>query len=155
MRFPQVVVCASDVGPENLLRPLVDERRWLLRPVRQLSAARALVVELRPTVLLVQANPSADPSDALRFVAEVHRSRPDVAIVVFGDVKRNEDARAAWTAAVYDLGARYVLSPPLTRSVLQDVVGGLMDAVCRATRAGRAVPSEEVIDLADTEYEEA
>lgn len=162
MRYPQVVVCASDDWTVNQLRPQAVEHRWLLRSVRQLAAARDLALEPRPTVLLVQADPAAERPDALRLVADIHRLRPDVATVVLSDVKLSEDDRAAWAAGVYDLGARYVLFPPLTRPVLEDLVGGLMAATVRRV-LGQDVPAVApvsappggVIDLAREGYEDA
>ena len=69
------------------------------------------------------------------------------------DVKLPDAERTAWTAALLDLGARYVLFPPLTRPVLEDVVSGLMTATIGRI-VGESVPSkpartERVIDLAD------
>ena len=157
MRYPQVVVCAFDDWTANQLRPQAAEHRWLLRSVRQLAAARDLALEPRPTVLLVQADPAAGKPDALRLVADVHRLRPDVAVVVLSDVKLGEDERAAWAAGVYDLGARFVLVPPLTRAVLEDLVGGLMAAAVRRVVGGDPAPvppAGEVIDLAEGGYED-
>ena len=158
MRYPQVVVCAFDDWTANQLRPQAAEHRWLLRSVRQAAAARdlALALEPRPTVLLVQADPAADKPDALRLVADVHRLRPDVAVVVLSDVKLGEDERATWAAGVYDLGARFVLVPPLTRPVLEDLVGGLMAATVRRVVGGgpEPTPASEVIDLAEGGYED-
>ena len=59
--------------------------------------------------------------------------------------------RAVWTATAFDLGARFVLFPPLTRPVLEELAGGLMSAVIR--RAGGPAPAPpaegDVIDLAE------
>ncbi|MBL8866514.1 MAG: hypothetical protein JNK93_13220 [Planctomycetia bacterium] len=63
----------------------------------------------------------------------------------------NEADRAAWTATILDLGARFVLFPPLTRPVLEDLAGGLMGV--QLERAGREAPAprpaDPVIDLAE------
>jgi DNA-binding NarL/FixJ family response regulator len=149
MRFPQIVVCAFDAWAANQLRELAAGHRWLLREVRQPAAALELAREPRPTVLVVQADPTADRHDPLRLVADARRLAPDAAAVVLSDAKLSDDDRASWTATMLDLGARYVLFPPLQRSVLEDLVGGLMAATLRR------VVGPEVIDLADERYEDA
>jgi hypothetical protein len=151
VRYPQVVVCAFDNWVADQLRELAAEHRWLLRDLRQPGAALGLVGDGRPTVLVVQADPTSDRPDPLRLVATAHRQNPDHAIVVVSDAKLGEDDRAGWTAAVLDLGARYVLFPPLTRPVIEDVVSGLMTAVVRrvtGTEPGPPVPDAGPIDLA-------
>ncbi len=152
MRFPQIVVCAFDAWAANQFRELAAEHRWLLREVRQPAAALELTREPRPTVLVVQADPTADRPDALRLVVDAHRLAPDVAAVVLSDVKLADDDRAAWAAGALDLGARYVLFPPLQRSVLEDLVGGLMAATLRRV-VGPDAPGG-TIDLADARYED-
>ncbi len=165
MRFPQVVVCGFDEWAANQLRGLAGEHRWLLREVRQPTAALDLVRDDRPTVLVVQADPTADRADHLRLVADARRLAPDAAVVVMSDIKLGEDDRAAWAAGVLDLGARYVLFPPLSRPVLEDLVGGLMAAAVRrltgpaaargeAKQAGQAATGDRAIDLADLRYED-
>jgi hypothetical protein len=154
MKYPQVVVCAFDDWLANQLRELVAEHRWLLRETRQPSAALDLVRQSRPTVLLVQADPDSEKLDPLRLVADAHRRFPDVACVVLSDAKMPEDERAAWTAGVLDLGARFVLFPPLMRPVLEDLLSGLMDAVARRVMGEAPPKAEAAIDLADTGHED-
>jgi hypothetical protein len=153
MRFPQVIVCGPD-DAANPLRQLVADRRWLLRECRQPAAALEHVRDLRPTVLVVQADPADERAERLRLVADAHRLNPDAAAVVLSDAKLPEAERAAWTAAVLDLGARYVLFPPLERPTLEELVGGLMAATIRRVM-GPDAPAESVIDLADERYEDA
>lgn len=131
MRYPHLVICAFDDWVANQLKPLVAEQKWVLRECRQPAAALAAACEPRPTVLLVQVDPNADALAPLSLVADAARAAPDVAVAVVSDAKLNEADRAAWTAAVFDLGARFVLFPPLTRPVLEDLVSGLMASVCR------------------------
>jgi hypothetical protein len=131
VKFPQVVVCAFDEWVANQIRELVAEQKWLLREVRQPAAALELVREPRPAVLLIQADPTGDATGPLGLLADAHRLCPDVGAVVVSDAKLGDDDRAAWTAAAFDLGARAVLFPPLTRPVVEDVVSGLMAAAVR------------------------
>jgi hypothetical protein len=156
MRFPQLVVCAFDDWASNQLRDLAAEHRWVIRDARRPDAVAGMLAESRPTVLVVQVDPAADKFGPLELVADVHHRHPDAAVVVLSDAKLSEDARAAWTAAVLDLGARYVLFPPLTKPVLEDLVSGLMATVVR--RAGRTadVPPHgpAAIDLADEGHED-
>jgi hypothetical protein len=83
------------------------------------------------------------------LIAELHRVAPDAAVVAVSDEKLSEPDRAAWTAVLLDLGARYVLFPPLTQPVLEDLAGGLMPG----TALGPAAPGDDVIDLADEDDE--
>ena len=154
MRFPQVVVCAGDDWPAGQLRELAAEHRWLVRDVRSPGAARDLIRDPRPTVLLVHADPTAEHVDALKLVAEAHSTAPDVATIVLSTAKLPDDQRIAWAAAAFDLGARAVLFPPFTRSVLEDLVGGLMTATIRRV-IGETPAKDDVIDLADGAYEHA
>jgi hypothetical protein len=151
MRYPQIVILAFDEWLGKQLRELAAEARWRLREVRQPAAALALLRDPRPTVLLVQADPHDEKAAAFALLADAHRTRPDAAAVVVCDVKLSEADRVAWAAASLDLGARYVLFPPLARPVLEDVVSGLMAAVIRRTLPADAPakPAEApVIDLA-------
>jgi hypothetical protein len=81
----------------------------------------------------------------MELIAEMHNRWPDVPVVAVSDVKLPETERAAWTAALFDLGARYVLFPPLTKVVLEDVVSGLMMACLK-----RVIGEEEVLKITRT-----
>jgi hypothetical protein len=72
-----------------------------------------------------------------------------------------------WAAALFDLGARVALFPPLTQPVLEDAASGLMAAAIRRTVGDaliakasapkpkpRRKPAEPVIDLAEEELHE-
>jgi DNA-binding response OmpR family regulator len=171
MHAPQLVVVESDGWIARLLGDLAAEGGWLVRGTRRAGAAPALVGERSPCVLVVQVEPAEDEPGALRLIADVRRERPDVPVVAVSDVKLSDADRVAWTAALFDLGARYVLFPPLTKPVLEDVVSGLMAAAVRRVlgepRPGspeqpagaaqpkakpkprRPEPADDVIDLAD------
>jgi hypothetical protein len=52
--------------------------------------------------------------------------------VLVSDVKMDgADQRAQLSALAFDLGARYVLFPPLQQPVIEDLVAGLMAATTR------------------------
>ena len=140
MRCPQIVIFGFDDWIAKQLQAVAAEQRWLLQDLRQANAVKALLLESRLSMLLVQVDPHADASPGLTLLAETHRSNPEIAIVAVSDGKLPDDDRARWTAAAFDLGATFVLFPPLTGPVLEDLVGGLMTAL---------VPKSEVIDLAE------
>jgi hypothetical protein len=145
-----VVVLEGDGWVAKQLRDLAAESRWLVRAPRTADSVLSLVRAGGPAVLLVQFDPGGDAAGPLGLIADARRLAPDVPAVAVADAKLPDAERAAWTAAVLDLGARCVLFPPLTRPVLEDVVSGLMAAaVRRATGGEAAVPPGGVIDLAD------
>ncbi len=163
MRAPQVVVCEADGWIVRHLKEIAAEGGWLLRGTRSAQSALQMASERGPCVLIVQAELADDTPAAPRLIADARRAYPDVPVIVASDVKLSEADRTAWTAALLDLGARYVLFPPLTQPVLEDVVSGLLVAAIR--RAGglsrgpdtpkvskpkpRRPKDEEMIDLAD------
>lgn len=143
-RRPQLVVLEADGWVARQLGEVAAENRWLVRPARTPAAFVDLVCDRRPTVAFLQFEP-ADPA-AVALVADLHRRAPDAAVVAVSDEKLSEPDRAAWTATLLDLGARYVLFPPLSKSILEDLASGLMPA---GAARGPAAPGDEVIDLAD------
>ena len=155
MRSPQLVILEMDGWLAIQLRELAGESRWLIHPPRSIESVRAMVLR-QPTVLLVQFEPGEDKPAPLQLISHVHSTAPDTPIVAVADVKLPDGERAAWTAALLDLGARYVFFPPLTKPILEDVVSGLMAATIRRV-VGEAPPKpatqtprdESVLDLAD------
>jgi hypothetical protein len=149
MKVPQVVILESDGWLAKQLRDLSAESRWLIQATRSRENALALVRQRRPVVLIVQIEPSDEKLEPVTLIGDVHRMAADVPIVVVSDVKLPDAERSAWTAALLDLGARYVCFPPLMRPVLEDVVSGLMHAAIRRVVGPSASGSGEVLDLAD------
>jgi DNA-binding response OmpR family regulator len=171
MRAPQLVVVEYDGWIARHLSDLATEGAWLVRGTRGVDTGLSFVRERRPCVLVVQVELAEDNLAALRLIADARRACSDVPVVAVSDVKLSDADRVAWTAALFDLGARYVLFPPLTKPVLEDVISGLMAAAIR--RVGREIPAaanppagapkpkrvrpkpaDEVIDLADEELHE-
>ncbi len=154
MRHPQLIVLAFDDWLGKQLAEFARDHRWVLKEVRQTGACLALLREPRPTVLLAQLDPhAADVAAPLAFLADVHLGFPHVLTAVVSDVKLNEDERVGWTATAFDLGARFVLFPPLSRPILEDLVGGLMASLIQRIAGEGDIappkPREAVIDLAD------
>jgi hypothetical protein len=159
MRHPQLVIVEADQWVAKQLCPLAGESRWLVRQPRTTDTALSLVREGRATVLFVQVEPGDDRPEALALIADAHRLAPDAAVVAVSDLKLPDADRVAWTAVLLDLGARYVLFPPLSRPVLEDVASGLMTAVIRRVIGGEPPPAaaksvDETIDLADEGHHE-
>jgi hypothetical protein len=173
MRAPRVVVVEYDGWIARHLGDLAAEGAWLVRDIRSVDNATSLVRGRGPCVLVVQVELADDKPEPLRLIADVRRACPDVPVVAVSDVKLNDADRVAWTAALFDLGARYVLFPPLTKPVLEDVVSGLMAVAVRRVigdappepKPGEPAPApkpkprrtkskDEVIDLADEDLHE-
>jgi len=149
MRHPQLVVLEADGWVGRQLGELTAEHRWVVRNPRTPAAALAFARDARPTVLVVRVEPGDETPEPFALVADAHRVRPDVPVVAVSDVKLPDADRAAWAALLLDLGARYVLFPPLTKSVLEDVVSGLMAGAVRRHGGGEVRP--DVLDSADDE----
>jgi hypothetical protein len=170
MRAPHLVVVEHDGWIARHLGDLAADGGWVVRGTRGVAAAGELVRAPGPCVLLVQIELAEDKPAPLRLIAEVRRARPDVAVVAVSDVKLPDPDRVAWTAALFDLGVRYVLFPPLTKPILEDVVSALMAATIRRVvgpesagpegtpaapkpkakpKPRRPKPADDVIDLAD------
>jgi hypothetical protein len=153
MRLPQVVILETDGWLAKQLRELAGESRWLVQAARSVDTALSLA-RRQPAVLLVQFEPGAAHPAPLQLIADVHRLAPETPVVAVADVKLPDSERAAWTAALLDLGARLVLVPPLTKPILEDVVSGLMAATIRRvfgerTASAPARREASVLDLAD------
>src|ERR1700719_1408679 len=132
MKLPQVIVLELDGWLSKQLRELAGESRWLIQQTKLVDTAMSLARDRRPTVLIVQIEPGEDKPDPLKLIAEMNLLASDVPIVAVSDVKLPDAERAAWTAALLDLGARYVLFPPLMKPVLEDIISGFMAGAIRA-----------------------
>ena len=152
MKHSQMIVFELDGWLAKQLRELASENRWLIQPTRSVDTALSLVKDRRPTVLIIQIEPGEAKHEPLKLIADVHRLASDTPVVAVSDVKLPDAERAAWTASLLDLGARYVLFPPLMKPVLEDVVSGMMNSAIR-TVMGEVQPvphrGEGLIDLAD------
>jgi hypothetical protein len=152
MKSPQIIILEFDGWLAKQLRELVGESRWLVQQTRSSDTAMSLVRNRRPAILIVQVEPGEDKPGPLELIANVHRLAPDVPVLAVSDVKLPDAERAAWTAALLDLGARYVLFPPLMKPVLEDVVSGLMAGAIRILAGDAPFTShrgEPIIDLAE------
>ncbi len=151
MKAPQIVVLSPDDWLGNQLRELVNDHRWLLREVRQLGAFAGQFEGRRPSLAIVQFDYRDVRTELAEMIVLLAQEHPEVAIIAVGDTKITEDHAPDWTAALLDLGCRWVLYPPLTRAALEDALSGWMTALTDRMRGPVAEPA---IDLAAGGYEE-
>lgn len=141
MKYPQVIVYESDGALARQVRRLADENSWLVREPRRPESCLELLTDLRPSVLLLKLED--DPHEGLNLLAEVSRHVPKCSVIVVSDAKmEGAEQRAQLSALAFDLGARYILFPPLQAPVIEDLVAGLLTATIRRTLGS-------TIDLAD------
>lgn len=152
MKAPQLVLFSVDDWLANQLREVAAEHRWLFRESRQFGAFAKQFEERRPSIALVAFDPHAVRSELAEAIALLASEHPEVAIVAVSGSKITEDHLPEWTAALLDLGCRWVLYPPFARPVLEDVLSGAMGAL---TERMKWPGAEKAIDLASGGYEEA
>src|SRR5438132_13279573 len=132
MKLAQVIVYESDGALAGQVRRLAGENSWLVRECRQSDACLELVAESRPSVLLLKLE--RDLQDGLTLLARAAERAPDCPVVLVSDVKmEGAEQRAQLSALAMDLGARYVLFPPLQSPVIEDLVSGRMAATIART----------------------
>jgi hypothetical protein len=151
VKAPQVVLFSLDDWLGNQLRELATDHRWLLRESRQLGAFAKHFDDRRPSIAVVQFDPRAVKPEIVEAIALLAGEHPEVAIIAVGDSKISEEHLPDWTAALLDIGCRWVLYPPLTRAVLEDLLSGWMTAL---TERMKWPAGEKAIDLAAGSYEE-
>lgn len=149
MRYPQLVIHDSDGWLARQLADLASESRWLVREPKSSEATLALVRDPRPSVAFIRVEPQDEAIDSFALIAELHRACPDAAVVAVSDTKLPDADRIAWTGVLFDLGAAFVLFPPLSKSVLEDVASGLMASAIKRVMGDGPTRKDEVIDLAD------
>ena len=151
MKAPQVVLFAADEWLANQVRAVVADHRWLLRESRQIGAFAKQFDGRRPSIAVVSFDAGAVRPELAEMMARLAAEHPEVALVAVTAAKITEDHRPAWTAALLDLGCRWVLYPPLTRAAIEDLFGGCMAAL---TARMKWPAAEKAIDLAAGGYEE-
>ena len=127
MNYAQLVIYESDGWLASQVTELAREHSWLVREPRDPEACIALLRDTRRSVLLLKLERRL--TDELGLLALVRERVPECPVIVFSDAKfEGASQRASLAALAYDLGARYVMFPPLTRSLVEDATGGLMTA---------------------------
>lgn len=155
MRYPQILILDTGEAIETELRELAARQRWMLRSVQQTRALRSALQEMRPSVVCLNVDPSDEQVALLTVLSECQFDFPQVPFLVISSKKLPEPQRSHWAAAALDLGARFVLFPPLIRSVLEDLVRGMMTEQFFGPPGQRTTDasSPQPIDLATGEYE--
>ena len=142
MKLPQVVVYETDGFLAGQLRRLVDEHSWLLRESRDPDACVKLLSDARPSALLLKLE--RELLDGLTLLSRVAEHAPDCPVIIVSDVKmEGAEQRAQLSALAFDLGARYVLFPPLQQPVIEDLVSGLLNAAIRRVVGTTATTNDD------------
>jgi DNA-binding response OmpR family regulator len=123
--MPQILIFAFDDWLANQLRQAAADHRWMIKETRRLDAFRNAFAELRHRVIVIQLE-RTDAAEIYSAIVELRRTQPDNPIIVVSDTKVPDDEKAEWGARWFDLGARFVMFPPLTRATLEDAIVGLM-----------------------------
>lgn len=121
MRYPQVLVCEQDGLLAHVLRRLGKEGQWSIREPRRLESCLRLLGRGHPTVLVVKVG--GDLEHDFTMLERVTTLYPETAAVVVGDVENPVLAGLAW-----DLGAAFVFFPPLSRDLLYETIGRLLES---------------------------
>lgn len=119
MRYPQVLIYESDGQLAGQLRSQAEEQKWSLREPRSLEASLRLLRRGGPAVLVIKLG--RDLVRELILLDRAHELYPDAGLVVVGDRDDPTVAALAW-----DLGAAFVLMPPSPRTLLPEIVRGLL-----------------------------
>lgn len=139
MNYPRVVVYERDGRLAQLLRQPVQERGWALREPRQTETCLRELAGGSPTVFVLKVG--AKLEQELSILERTSWLEPETRTVVVGDVEHESLADLAW-----DLGASYVLFPPLPREWLAEIVSRLMERAIES-RQPRAEPAPGLDDV--------
>ncbi len=120
MRAPQIVVCESDRWAAELLRGTAEVWQWPLRELRGEAAIVRALSQGGPSVLVLEIG--GDLERDLALLGRLTWLCPAASTVVV-----TQAASAELTGLAWDLGADYVLAPPLPRDALLPVVLGIME----------------------------
>jgi DNA-binding NtrC family response regulator len=142
MRHPKIVVFETDGLVARQLADLIDSRRWLLREVRQVEACLKCVTRSDPVVFVLKIGRNLQRE--LSLLRDAHLQSPDTSIIVISD---NDDPLLE--ALCYDLGATFVLQPPLPRQRLAELVERVMRRCIERVSAQPVLAAESKEDIED------
>jgi len=130
MRHPQIVVYESDGWLAGQVRRLATENSWIVRESRSADACLQILANDGPCVVLLRLE--RELMDGLSLLGNLVERYPDRPVILVSDVKmEGAEQRSQLSALALDLGASYVLFPPLQTSVIEDLVSGLLAAAVR------------------------
>jgi hypothetical protein len=124
MRAPQIIVYESERWIAELLSGTAEVWQWPLRELRDESAIVRALRQGGPSVLIVGVGDDVERD--LSLLGRLTWLCPDARAVAVSGVTSADLTGLAW-----DLGATYVLAPPLPRDALLSVVLGLMETARR------------------------
>ena len=134
MKYPQLIVYETDGALANLLKKLAIDQGWLLRETR---SEKTLLEQLAdPRVSIVFLKLERDLAAGLDLLAKISTEFPDCPCVVVTDVKIESKQREKFSTMVYDLGAKYLIFPPLTQPIAEDLANGFMLSAMRTAGLG-------------------
>jgi hypothetical protein len=121
MQYPQVLVYERDGRLAALLKASLQESklRWVLREPRELGSCLRLLSRGGPAVVVIKLG--GDLEREFTLLERVSYVHPAAAAVLVGDAEHVALAGMGW-----DLGAAYVVMPPMSRECLPAIVVGLM-----------------------------
>ena len=119
MKLPLLLVWEHDGRLASLLRPFAEVHRWSLREPRRAADVLEALPAARPGVLVVRVG--RDLEEEFGLIDRVTWLHPEADVVAVVDVDASRLEGLAW-----DLGVRYVLTPPRQRDDLPEIVVGLM-----------------------------
>jgi hypothetical protein len=120
MRRAQVVVFETEGRLAELLRPTAQTHGWWLRELRHAPGCLEVLRRSGPGLLVLKVGSQLEAE--LTLLERVTWLCPDTVSVVVSDIDN-----AALTGLAWDLGAAFVLCPPLPREHLPELVTGLME----------------------------
>jgi hypothetical protein len=121
MRYPQVLVYERDGRLAAMLKDGLGERKlkWALREPRDTASCLRLLGRGGPAVVVVKLG--GDLEREMTLLERVTYLHAEARTVLVGDREHVALAGTGW-----DLGAAYVLLPPMSRESLPEIVVGLM-----------------------------
>ncbi len=124
MKYPQLLIYESDGAIAELLGKLAADQGWLIRQCRSAETIFELLKESRISVVFLKFE--RDLLSGLELLSQITSLYPDCSVVVVSDVKADSQQRENLACLVFDLGAKYIVFPPLTQPVAEDLANGCM-----------------------------
>jgi DNA-binding NtrC family response regulator len=119
MHRAQVIVYETDGRITQMLRAHGGAQGWWLRAVRNPERIVSLLHPGDTSVVILKTGRDLEREFAV--LERISRAFPETATIVVGDAEQPTVAGLAW-----DLGARFVLFPPMPREQLPEIVTKLM-----------------------------
>ncbi len=129
MKYPQLIIYETDGAMAKLLGKLASDQGWMMRESRSNESLLNLLKEQRVSIVFLKFE--RDLVSGLELLSQITTQFPDCPVVVVSDVKADSHQRENLSCLVFDLGARYIVFPPLTQPVAEDLANGLMISALR------------------------